>query len=76
LGAATPQPTALEGAFAGRRVPLNKVSIDDPAIHILYERTLVLVRSDGHVAWRGDEEPSDPRAVVDRVRGADVAAFS
>jgi hypothetical protein len=36
----------------------------------LYERRLVLVRPDGHVAWRGDEPPPDPLALIDRVRGA------
>jgi hypothetical protein len=46
------------------------VSLDDPGIVKLYERRLVLVRPDGHVAWRGDAPPADPLAVVDRVRGA------
>ena len=36
----------------------------------LYERRLVLVRPDGHVAWRGDAEPADARALIDAVRGA------
>ena len=36
----------------------------------LYERRLVLVRPDGHVAWRADAEPADARAVIDVVRGA------
>jgi hypothetical protein len=31
---------------------------------------LVLVRPDGHVAWRGDILPDDPQALIDRVRGA------
>jgi len=30
----------------------------------------VLVRPDGHVGWRGDASPSDPAAVIDRLRGA------
>ena len=52
------------------RVPLSVASLDDPEIGALYERRLVLVRPDGHVAWRGDTPPADPLAVVDRVRGA------
>jgi len=75
LGEAAPPPSAVERAFAERCVPLATVSIDDPAIASLYERALVLVRPDGHVAWRGDAAPADPFAVVDHVRGADAAAF-
>jgi hypothetical protein len=29
----------------------------------------VLVRPDGHVAWRADAEPADADAIIDRVRG-------
>ena len=57
-------------AFASRGVPLAVAPLSDPEIGALYERRLVLVRPDGHVAWRGDTHPADPLAVVDRVRGA------
>ena len=40
----------------------------------LYARDLVLVRPDGHVAWRGDAGPDDALAVVDRVRGGESSA--
>ena len=36
----------------------------------LYEKRFVLVRPDGHVCWRGDALPDDPRAVAARVTGA------
>jgi 2-polyprenyl-6-methoxyphenol hydroxylase-like FAD-dependent oxidoreductase len=75
LGEGAPQPSAVERAFAERSVPLTTVGVADPAIALLYERALVLVRPDGHVAWRGDAVPADPLAVVDHVRGADKAAF-
>jgi Aromatic-ring hydroxylase, C-terminal len=29
----------------------------------------VLVRPDGHVAWRGTEPPADTLSLIDRVRG-------
>mgnify|MGYP001616036697 CR=1 FL=1 len=35
-----------------------------------YARQLVLVRPDGHVAWRADVLPDDPLALIDCVRGA------
>jgi hypothetical protein len=46
-------------AAASRAVPLQVVDIANRDIEKLYERKLVLVRPDGHVAWRGDEPPSD-----------------
>jgi 2-polyprenyl-6-methoxyphenol hydroxylase-like FAD-dependent oxidoreductase len=51
-------------------MPLQIVDIADRAIATLYETRLVLVRPDGHVAWRGDHVPDDASAIVDRVRGA------
>jgi len=75
LGASAPQPSAMERAFAARGIPLRTVSIGDPAIAMLYERALVLVRPDGHVAWRSDATPVDPLAIADHVRGAAAAAF-
>jgi len=72
LGAHPPHPSGLERAFGERHVPLSIVNIADPAISTLYERALVLVRPDGHVAWRGDQEPADPGAVVDHIRGAQL----
>jgi 2-polyprenyl-6-methoxyphenol hydroxylase-like FAD-dependent oxidoreductase len=70
FGDDAPDPNAIEQAFGARRVPLDIMTIADPAISELYERRLVLVRPDGHVAWRSDELPADPHALVDRVRGA------
>jgi 2-polyprenyl-6-methoxyphenol hydroxylase-like FAD-dependent oxidoreductase len=69
LGGDAPDPSPIEQAFAARRVPLAIMTIADPAIGALYERRLVLVRPDGHVAWRSDALPADPSALVARVRG-------
>jgi hypothetical protein len=66
----------MERAFAERSVPLTTVSIANPAIATLYERALVVVRPDGHVAWRNDEAPADPIAIVDHVSGSDAAPFN
>jgi hypothetical protein len=72
LGDGAPSTDALAAAFGRRTVPLAVVTLADPRIAALYERRLVLVRPDGHVAWRGDVLPDDPLAVVDRVRGASI----
>ncbi|MBW8905767.1 MAG: hypothetical protein JF611_08900, partial [Betaproteobacteria bacterium] len=44
--------------------------IDEAKVAGLYQRRLVLVRPDAHVARRGDAPPTDAGAVLDRVRGA------
>jgi len=63
-------PVRLQAAFASRGVPLRVEAIGDPAVRALYECDFVLVRPDGHVAWRGDGAPADPLSIVDRLRGA------
>jgi len=70
LGAEPPEAGALVDAAHARGVPLSVVDVPQGAVRDLYERSLVLVRPDGHVAWRGDQVPVDALAVVDRVRGA------
>ena len=70
LGQRAPEPGGIDRAFVHRGVPLTYRTIDDPAIASLHGCRLVLVRPDGHVAWRGDKPPDDPLAVVDRIRGA------
>ena len=65
-----PDGLAIEQAARKRRVPLQSVELDEPAAAALYERKLVLVRPDGHVAWRADASPADALAMIDRVRGA------
>jgi 2-polyprenyl-6-methoxyphenol hydroxylase-like FAD-dependent oxidoreductase len=74
FGEAAPDAQPIAQGFARRAVPLTVTTIMDPAIGQLYERRLVLVRPDGHVAWRSDDLPADPLALADRVRGAHEAA--
>lgn len=59
----------IEQAAADRSVPLTVVALDEPDVLAAYQRKLVLVRPDGHVAWRADSEPNDARALIDTVRG-------
>ncbi len=68
-----PDAAAGEGfvrAAAEAGLPLEIVALDLPEVLQAYQRRLVLVRPDGHVAWRADAEPADARAVIDCVRGA------
>jgi hypothetical protein len=50
-------------------MPMSIEDLRDPAIARLYDTRLVLVRPDGHVAWRGASVPEDAAALVDVVRG-------
>lgn len=62
--------SGLERAAAACGMPLETLRIDDSHARRVYQRDLVLVRPDQHVAWRGDAPPEDAIAVIDRVRGA------
>lgn len=66
---------ALQDVAEQRSVPLMIVPVADPEIARLYERCLVLVRPDGHVAWRADSVQSAD-LVIDTVRGQHVHAFA
>jgi len=74
FGSEAPSADPLAAAFRQRGVPVRVESIGDPATSALYEKRLVLVRPDGHVAWRADAIPERPDRIVDVVRGAAVAA--
>ena len=57
---------------AAKRVglPLEVIALDEAKVREVYERELVLVRPDGHVAWRGGEIPQNVAEVINKVRGA------
>jgi FAD binding domain/Aromatic-ring hydroxylase, C-terminal len=61
---------AFVTAAADCGIPLKIVDIRDDRARTLYERDLVLIRPDHHVAWRGDTIPDRPEIILDRVRGA------
>ena len=60
----------LREAAEARRVPLEIVDINHAPARELYVNALVLVRPDGHVAWRGDRLPADCLNLIDVLRGA------
>ena len=68
--------SSFETAAARRFVPIRTLNVKNTAARALYERDLVLVRPDGHVAWRGDEVPADPGWVLDIARGSECSLNS
>jgi 2-polyprenyl-6-methoxyphenol hydroxylase-like FAD-dependent oxidoreductase len=59
-------------AAAQRGVPITHLPIEDTQVRSVWERDLVLVRPDQHVAWRGSAPPAGPAGwdlVLDRVTG-------
>ncbi|MCH0566881.1 MULTISPECIES: FAD-dependent monooxygenase [unclassified Streptomyces] len=60
----------IERAFVDRGVPFSTTTLEHPEATEAYGSRLVLVRPDGHVAWRGDAPPSSPENLADLVRGA------
>jgi FAD binding domain-containing protein/aromatic ring hydroxylase-like protein len=59
-------------AEAAHRVgmPIETVALAERGVRQLYERDFVLVRPDGHVAWRGEQIPDDAAVIIDQIRGA------
>ena len=62
--------SALLDAAQGQALPMQAVTVDHEQARQRYERRHVLVRPDGHVAWRGNTLPRDAAALVARIRGA------
>jgi hypothetical protein len=70
LSADAPSGDGLRVAAEQRDMPLQITMLDIPEVTQTYQSRLVLVRPDGHVAWRSDQEPEDAGAVIDLIRGA------
>lgn len=62
--------TTITAAATKVGLPLEVVNIDEAKVRATYERDLVLVRPDGHVAWRGNSVPENAKEIIDNVRGA------
>ena len=70
IGADAPDGTALADAAAAVGMPLSVERLASDEAKAAYECRLCLVRPDGHVAWRGDDDPPNAMAIIDAVRGA------
>jgi 2-polyprenyl-6-methoxyphenol hydroxylase-like FAD-dependent oxidoreductase/catechol 2,3-dioxygenase-like lactoylglutathione lyase family enzyme len=59
-------------AAATRRIPLEVFEpgdADRASLRELYNANAAIVRTEHHVAWRGDEAPADPGRVLDVISG-------
>ncbi|MEM5383303.1 FAD-dependent monooxygenase [Paraburkholderia phymatum] len=70
LGKSAPDGPDFQVAAQMRNVRLSVVHIVNPDVEKLYETALVLIRPDGHVAWRGSHAGEDALAIIDQIRGA------
>ena len=69
LGTAPPDASALSAAANAAGMPLEEIDVAEPEVLDSYAQALVLVRPDGHVAWRGAGLSADAAEIVDCVRG-------
>ncbi|MEI8266450.1 MAG: FAD-dependent oxidoreductase [Betaproteobacteria bacterium] len=67
---ATAEVAPLTQAAHLRGVPLTVVDLGGLPLPAAYRHKLVICRHDQHVAWRGDQLPNDPAALVELLRGA------
>ena len=70
LGDEAADPAAFLAASSLRGIPVRVFESSQPDLLHMYERPLVLVRPDGHVAWRGVQFPEDLGDLVETIRGA------
>jgi 2-polyprenyl-6-methoxyphenol hydroxylase-like FAD-dependent oxidoreductase len=63
----------IHAAARRYQVPLTIYASDSPAVTAAYETALVLVRPDGHVAWRANEVDMNPEQLIRIVSGNEVS---
>jgi 2-polyprenyl-6-methoxyphenol hydroxylase-like FAD-dependent oxidoreductase len=59
----------LVDAARSKAIPIELVRIDQAHVREAYSKRFVLVRPDGHVAWRADAVPSDASQILDKISG-------
>ncbi|AMN44551.1 FAD-dependent monooxygenase [Rhodoplanes sp. Z2-YC6860] len=69
LGRKPAKADGLLAAFAKKNVPVKTIDVDGAVARDLYERDIVVVRPDQHIAWRGNADPADAEAVVAQMIG-------
>jgi len=69
LGTDPPDGAGVVAALRELGAPVDELRVPGERARELYERDLVLVRPDLHVAWRGNAPPADPHALARRITG-------
>ena len=70
IGPDAPDAALIIDAAAAVNMPLQVLEIAEPMVAEVYSASLVLVRPDLMIAWRGDGCPDDAGALINVVRGA------
>jgi hypothetical protein len=70
IGLGAPDATPIIDAAAAAGMPLRVLELAEPMVAEVYDASLVLIRPDLMVAWRGTECPDDAVLVINTVRGA------
>lgn len=60
---------AFEQVAARRGMPFTVLRLERPDLLPIYERRLLLVRPDQHIAWRGNKPPADVPGLLAQVCG-------
>jgi 2-polyprenyl-6-methoxyphenol hydroxylase-like FAD-dependent oxidoreductase len=66
--------SGLTAAAAMVAMPLTVLDLSEVELPEIVQHKLLLVRSDQHVAWRGNEPPPDPGSLVAILRGGQRTA--
>jgi 2-polyprenyl-6-methoxyphenol hydroxylase-like FAD-dependent oxidoreductase len=69
LAETAPEGAGIAAAATARGMPLQVVTVTDDGVRDLYQRDLVLVRPDQHIAWRGNTEPADADGLIAKIVG-------
>ena len=59
----------FEAVAKERGIPLTVLDIRDEHAARVYQKPLVLVRPDQHVAWRGNEVPAEEEIILAKICG-------
>lgn len=59
----------FEQAAHAAGIPLSVLRLDELKVAAMYEKSLLLVRPDHHVAWRGDQLPADANYLLNLMTG-------